>query len=271
MQYSKLTIIGCGNMGAAFAEGLLSKKVFDVASVTVTDAYEEGLKKFAEKWLVATTADNVQAVKNADVVLLAVKPQQLRDVLGLIKDALKKDALLFSIAAGFSIASIADAIGKKDQPIVRVMPNLAAKVGKSVSAWIPNAAVTDEQKSCVKAMLGAIGIEFTVTSEEKLDAVTALSGSGPAYFYYFVESLIEAGKALGFSEEEAGKLAIQTFHGAAALLAESGKTPGELRAAVTSKGGTTEAAVSVFEEKTFFDVVQSAMRAAKKRAETLRT
>lgn len=266
----KLTIIGGGNMGQAFAEGLLRNKVFSPANLMITDVNQDKLQTVQRKWKVEITTNNRQAVDNAETVLLAVKPQQLKNVLTEIKATLNPTTLLVSIAAGFTIDSIQKAINRKTQPIVRVMPNLAAKVGQSVSAWKANRAVNNQQKKIVKEMLAAIGTELEVETEARLDTITAVSGSGPAYFFYFVESLISGAKKLGLSEKEATQLALQTFYGAAELLKKDSRSPSQLRQTVTSKGGTTAAALKVFEEKKFSEIIFQALKAAENRAKELK-
>lgn len=267
----KLCIIGYGNMGTAFLAGLLQKQVLSAGCVTVADPHQETLDMLKKEWGVTVTTDNREAVIEADVILLAVKPQQMRGVLREIKNTIQPHALSMSIAAGFTIESITNALEKPDQPIVRVMPNLAATVGKSVSGWIANSHVSDEQKKDTKQLLQAVGTEFIVDTEEMLDVVTAVSGSGPAYYYYFTEAVIEAAKKLGVGEVQAVEIAIETFLGAAELLKQSRKTPAELRAAVTSKGGTTEAAVSFLEKQSFSSLMTEALKTARDRAKQLRT
>lgn len=267
----KLCIIGYGNMGKAFLVGLLQKQVISAGLVTVADPHQEKLDMLNKEWGVAVTTDNREAVIEADVILLAVKPQRMRSVLEEIKNAIQPHALSMSIAAGFTIGSMTSVLERPNQPIVRVMPNLAATVGKSVSGWIANSHVSDEQKKDTKQLLEAVGTEFIVDTEEMLDVVTALSGSGPAYYYYFIEAFIEAAKKLGMEEAQAMQTATQTFLGAAELLKHSGKSPQELRMAVTSKGGTTEAAVLFLEKQSFSSLMAEALKIARDRAKQLRT
>ncbi len=264
------SLIGYGNMGKAFLDGMLRKNVFSSQKIIVADPSAEKLVHLAKEGIQGTT-NNTEAVKEADIVFLAVKPQQMGGVLQEIKNAIKLDTLIISIAAGFAIDSMTNALEKPNQPIVRVMPNLAATVGKSVSGWIASSHVSDEQKMTTKTLLQAVGTEFIVDTEETLDVVTAISGSGPAYYFYFTEALIEAGKTLGMEETQAIQTATQTFLGAAELLKQSGKSPQELRMAVTSKGGTTEAAVSFLEKQSFFSLILGALQKARDRALQLRT
>lgn len=267
----RLSFIGYGNMGRVFVEAIAKAEIVSSKQIIVADPRAEKLEQLHREWGVKTTTNNQEAVREAGIVLLAVKPQQMRDVLQEFKDVVQPQALVISIAAGFTISSIAQALERENQPIIRVMPNLAATVGKSVSGWIANSHVSDEQKKTTKQLLQAVGMEFVVDSEEMLDVVTAVSGSGPAYYYYFTEALIDGAKKLGMGEKEATELAVQTFVGAATLLESSRRSPGELRAAVTSKGGTTEAALKVLAERDFKQLITDALLSAKQRAFELRT
>ena len=271
MLKKKLAIIGCGNMGQAFAEGILKARVFRATDVIVTDASRQKLEAMKIKWKVNGTQDNTKAVKQADIILLAVKPQHMSEVLVSFKDSLKPHELILSIAAGYSISSIEKQLGSKRFPIVRIMPNLAAKVGMSISAWIGNSHVTKAQKGIVQTILSAVGEQMEVKSEDMLNSVTAVSGSGPAYVFYFVEALIQSAVQLGFSPKEAELLVHHTLYGATGLLKDSTLGAQGLRSAVTSKGGTTEAAIAHLEKENFSRIIHEALVQAKKRANELRS
>jgi len=247
----KIAIIGAGNMGQAIAQGLLSNKIIAQNQLFLTNS---------------KTRNNHDAVKKADVIILAVKPQVSHGILQEIKDGVK-DQLIISIMAGISIHTIQQALGKK--AIVRVMPNLGAKVGLSMSVWVKSKEVTKNQKTVVKDILNAIGQELEVDGEEKINIATAISGSGPAYFFYFTELLEQEAIKLGFSQKDAQLLAVQTLQGSAELLRHSKLSTNTLRLHVTSKGGTTEAAFEEFAKNNFDKIFQEGVQAAKKRAEEL--
>lgn len=270
MRLKSLAIIGYGTMGQAFLQGLLQHHVLLPEQIIVAGPDEQKLARVHQQWGVTVTMDNAQAVATAQRVLLAVKPQQLRQVLTELQSVLSPQTLLISVAAGFSIPSITAAVGNAQQPVVRVMPNLAATVGMSASGWLANQAVTAEHKTWVKRILQAVGTEFSVASEEMLDVVTAVIGSGPAYYYYFTEAIHAAAVQEGMGSAQAAQLVQQTFLGAATLLQQSGKTSEELRKAVTSKGGTTEAALREMELGQLRKTVGHAIRAARRRATQLK-
>lgn len=283
----KLLIIGGGNMGGAMVracmndaratakDGACSKGLFE--SVTVVDSHAGKLEEFKKMGCEVATSLEGGAMTDT-MILLAVKPQDIDVVLAELK-ALVDGALLVSIAAGVSMERLVR--GSGCEAVVRVMPNTPAQIGLGATGWMAGAGVSQEQKKTVAAFLELMGVAVEVESEDELDAVTALSGCGPAYVFYFMEALIEGAGKLGLSKEAAGRLAVQTVKGAAAL-AESATTgdgaDGDsvlealqtLRAKVTSKGGTTEQAVGVLEEAAFKATVHNAMRAAYERAREMR-
>lgn len=256
-------------MGSAILSAILEKKVFPSSNITVSDPDGKKLNVLKEKLSVNVSVNNADAVKQSDIILLAVKPQEMRSVLSEIQSSVLPSTLLLSIAAGFSIHALTESIGRDTQPVVRVMPNLPAKVGKSVSGWISNSYVSSSQKKLIKQILLAIGVEFELKNESMIDAVTAISGSGPAYVYYFIESIVEAAKALDFDEKNAYHIVLATFEGALKLLKKDGRTPKELRHAVTSKRGTTEAAVALFDQKGLKDIIRDGILKAYNRAQEL--
>lgn len=227
-----IAIIGAGNMGQAIANGLLSKKIITQSQLILTDSKTRG---------------NKEAIKKADIIILAIKPQIAATVLEEIKDEVRNQ-LIISIMAGIALSTIQQTLGKK-VAVVRVMPNLAAKVGQSMSVWVSSKEVTERYKKYVKIMLGAIGVQLELQEEQQINMATAISGSGPAYFFYLTELIEKAAYKIGFSHKEARLLAIQTLLGSADLLRTSTYSVGELRNAVTSKGGTTEAALAIFDKQ----------------------
>ena len=262
-----IAFLGAGNMGEALIRGLLAAKTVAPLQIVATDVRPERLDDLAKSFGIRTIGDNVRAVADADIVLLAVKPQQMSAVLAPLKSVTSDHRLFVSIAAGVTTARIESELGGKAH-VVRVMPNTPALVGAGAAALAKGAYATDEDLATAEAILGAVGI--TVRIEEKfIDAVTALSGSGPAYVFYVTEAMIMAGVATGLDEALARKLAIQTVYGAAKLLVESGEEPESLRRKVTSPGGTTEAALKVMSERKLAEIFAEAIQAAERRSREL--
>lgn len=266
---STIGFIGGGNMAEAVIRGVISAQVYSPSEVIVSDIRTERLDHLASEYKVTAAESNTALVQKADVVVLSVKPQNIRDVLDEIKGTVKKDTLIISIAAGVTTAKIAGVLG--DVPIIRVMPNTPALIGQGASALYSGNAPKEAMGLALK-IFSAVGKAVVVESEELIDAVTAVSGSGPAYFFLLTEEMIKAGEKLGLSSDAAKELVLQTAKGAA-LLAESadvqGETPAELRKKVTSPGGTTEAAIKVFAEKQFGEMVTDALTAAANRSKEL--
>jgi pyrroline-5-carboxylate reductase len=261
--------IGGGNMAQALVKGIISAKVYSPSEVIVSDVRSERLDHLASEYKITAAQSNAALVQKADVVVLSVKPQNMDSVLDEIKDAVKKDTLIVSIAAGVTTAKIAGVLG--DVSIIRVMPNTPALLGEGASALYSSNA-SNEDLGLAQKIFSAVGKAVVVESEELIDAVTAVSGSGPAYFFLMMEEMINAGVKLGLSSDVAKELVLQTAKGAA-LLAESadiqGETPADLRKKVTSPGGTTEAAIKVLTEKQFGDMVTNALTAACNRSKEL--
>jgi len=267
LQNKTIAFIGAGNMGEALIRGLLAARTVGPSQIIATDVRAERRDFLAKTFGVRAIDDNVQAVKAADIVVLAVKPQQVSEVLAGFRSAMANQKLVISIAAGVTTARIEGELGEGTR-VMRVMPNTPALVGAGAAGVAKGARATDDDQMTAESILGAVGI--CVRVEEKfIDAVTALSGSGPAYVFYVTEAMIKAGVAAGLDEVLAKKLAMQTVYGAAKLLAESGEEPGALRRKVTSPGGTTEAALNVMAERKLAEIFAEAMRAAEKRSREL--
>lgn len=263
----KIAFIGGGNMGEAIIRSLLAHKVCRPADIAVSDISEARRDFLKKQYKVAVTSDNKIAVQGRDVVVLAVKPQNIAEALADLKGILKSDQFVLSIAAGVKISTIEKGTGYNS--IVRSMPNTPAQIGLGISGWTATREVNEKQKDRARRILGAMGKEIYFEDETDLDKVTAISGSGPAYVFFFAESLIEGAVALGLKKEDAEKLVLQTMLGAAHLMSESDKTPAELRRNVTSKGGTTERAIEVFEHSGIAEIVAKAVKAACQRAKEL--
>jgi pyrroline-5-carboxylate reductase len=262
-----IAFLGAGNMGEALIRGLLAARTVTPSQIIATDIRPERLDGLARTFGIRTAGDNVKVVADADIVLLAVKPQQMSAVLAPLKSVTSDLKLFISIAAGVTAARIEGELGGKAH-VVRVMPNTPALVGAGAAALAKGVHATDGDLSTAELILGAVGI--TVRVEERyIDAVTALSGSGPAYIFFVTEAMIKAGITAGLDEALAKKLAIQTVYGASKLLVESGEEPESLRRKVTSPGGTTEAALKVMSERKLAEIFIEAIQAAERRSQEL--
>jgi len=264
LQGKTIAFIGAGTMGEALIRGLLAARAVSASQIIATDVRAERREVLAKKFGVRTSDDNREAVKAADIVVLAVKPQHADDVLLGFKWAMTEQKLVISIAAGVTAARVEHALGERTR-VMRVMPNTPVLVGAGAAGVAKGTHATDDDLATAESILRAVGI--CVRVEEKfIDAVTALSGSGPAYFFYVTEAMIQAGVTAGLDRALAKKLAIQTMFGAAKLLVESGEEPDVLRRKVTSPGGTTEAALKVMAERKLPNIFGEAMNAAEKRS-----
>jgi len=263
----KTAFIGGGNMGEAILAAVLGQKLAAPAGVSVSDVSESRRDYLKKRYDVAVTASNQEAVRSKDIVVLAVKPQNLPEVMADLKGSLESAQLVLSIVAGIKISTICQGLGHRR--VVRCMPNTPAQVGFGMSAWTATAEVTGEQKQQARAILGAMGKEIYFDDEKYLDMATAVSGSGPAYVFFFTEALIDAAVKIGIPRNEAEEMVSQTMLGSAHLIQKSDKTPAELRRNVTSRGGTTERALQVFEQGGFNRLVEDAVKAAYQRAKEL--
>jgi len=254
-------------MGEAMLSAILDKGLAVPGDISVSDPSEERRKYLGQKYEVRPTADNRVAAKDADVVVFAVKPQHSSEILADLSGQLKPSQLVLSIMAGVAINTLHN--GLRHNHIVRVMPNTPAQIGEGMSVWTATPEVTKKQKGWASSILQTIGKEIYVDDEKYLDMATALMGSGPAYFFLFVEALVEAGAKIGFTREVAQHLVLQTMLGSGHLIEKSGRSPAELRAMVTSKGGTTAAALLELEKGEFSKLVGQAVQAAYNRAKEL--
>jgi pyrroline-5-carboxylate reductase len=256
----KIGIIGCGNMGEAILERL-SRLIEKSTSIMVSEMDVKRREYIQSKYKIIVEIDNNLVVKASDVIIIAVKPKDLKK---LLKEelccSLDKSKLVISIAAGVTTKFIEDIIGEK-MPVVRVMPNMPALVGEGVSSLSAGKFATKENVALAKEIFSLIGSVVEV-DEAMVDAVTAVSGSGPAYYFYFIEAMIEAAKELGLADAAARELVLKTFFGTAKLLETTKQDPVELRSKVASKGGTTEAAISSLAAKNFKGIVKAALKAA---------
>jgi len=264
-QQSKVAVIGAGVMGEALIAALISFGV-KPEFITISEKRDERATELIAKYSIKA-APLAANVASADALLLVVKPQDMGTVLEEIKASINRSAVVITFAAGKTIGFIAHGLGTGN-PVVRVMPNTPTLVGAGMAAASMGPGVTQDQKSFVLGFLGATGKVIEV-AEEFQDAVTATSGSGPAYFFAFVEAMVSGAKELGLSDEEATTLTVQTIVGAAKLLDESGKSATTLRENVTSPNGTTAAALASFAAGDLNSMVAKAMKAARDRSQEL--
>ena len=262
-----VALIGAGSMGGALLRGWVSSNVIDKDGSAIFDpAASDDMAQFCK----ASHLRLNPAIEGAfDALVIAIKPQVAAAILPNYRD-IAKDAVSISVMAGKSVASIKAALG--DTPLVaRTMPNLPASIGKGVTGLFAEPGIDAPQRIMIEKLMAAAGETIWVPSEEQIDFVTAVSGSGPAYYFLLTEALEEAGVALGLSKEAAAKLARATLSGAGALVADDPRTPGEIRIAVTSPGGTTEAALNVFDgdKKALRKLVHEAVKAAADRGAEL--
>ncbi len=263
----KVAFLGAGKMGEALAQGMISKGVVKVEDVIMSDIQKERLEELSKKYGVVKAKSNKEAVQKGDIIFICVKPQQLESLLKEFEEFNFKDKLIVSIAAGVPTHKYYQVWS--EVKVIRVMPNTPALVGWGMSALSPGRGVSSEEVEKVLNLLKAVG-EAIVVEEKYMDIVTAISGSGPAYFVYFVESLIQAGLKAGLSREISSQLAINTLLGSGFLLKETWKHPSELIDMVTSPGGTTAAALAAFEKNALRYAVLEGVEAAIQRAQELR-
>ena len=260
-----IAFIGGGNMASAIIGGLL-KRGMAAGHIQVVEPLEEQRLKLRQQFNVQAKETSGPSLVGADMVVWAVKPQSFRDA-ALRARFHTKNALHLSVAAGIRSDSIAHWLAT--ERVVRAMPNTPALIGQGMTALFARPAVTLADRALASNVIQTTGEHLWLSDESQLDAVTALSGSGPAYVFYFIEAMVEAGMAMGLSQQQAHKLAIGTFVGASALAQTSSEPPDVLRARVTSKGGTTHAALRSMEQDSVKTLFVRAMHAAKQRAREL--
>jgi pyrroline-5-carboxylate reductase len=268
MNNTTLAFIGGGNMASSLVGGLIADG-WDPASIRVADTSAQQLERLSQRFPVTTTTDNRAAITHADVIVLAVKPQSMQAVAQQLADDInQQQALVISIAAGIRESTLRTWLGA-GTAIVRTMPNTPAMVQSGATALFANPAVNEEQRSIAESILRAVGVAIWVDDEALMDAVTALSGSGPAYFFLFMEALQKAGCELGLPARTAHLLTLQTAFGAAKMALESTEDAATLRRRVTSPGGTTERAISVLQDGGFEALVSEALQSAAARSREL--
>ena len=264
---NKLAIIGAGSMSEALISGIVSSKIIETTDITVTNRGNvERLTELQERYGIHYSFDLETIVQEADTIILAMKPKDVKEAVAQWKDYSSEKTLLISVLAGVNMDSLQRLIGT-NVPIARAMPNTSATVGKSATGISFNSFVLEEQQQFVFDMFKTVGL-VTFVEEEQLDAITGLSGSGPAYIYYLVEAMEKGALSIGLEREVANELIVQTLLGAAEMIATSSKTPLELRKNVTSPGGTTEAGLKILEQfdvqNAFIECIQEATTQSKR-------
>ncbi|MBF0188277.1 MAG: pyrroline-5-carboxylate reductase [Magnetococcales bacterium] len=266
-----VTFLGGGNMAEAIIRGLVRDGTVASGNIRVGDPDEAQRRKYSDDEMlggVMTGPDNSLLVRGARVVVVAVKPHLVEDVLTEIAEKLSSDAVVISIAAGITLNALRQALPHA-QPVIRVMPNTPALVGEGISVLCPAQTVNEQQLKLAESLLSAVGEVADVTDEKLMDAVTALSGSGPAYVFLLAEAMSDGGVACGLPRPLADRLAIQTLLGASRLMDESGNHPAVLKSMVTSPGGTTVAGIAELEKLGVRGAMMSAIEAAWKRGKEL--
>ncbi len=265
-----ITFIGPGVMAEAMISGLLKKKLIPPQNITASGPYENEVNYLKEKYGIRPHSDNSAAVDKADVVVLSVKPQRLNKVLEGMRGSVKPNALVLSIVAGATISKISRCLGH--DIIVRSMPNTPAQIGEGITVWTCSQSVSEQQKEFAQTILGAFGQEIFVDEEDYLDKATALSGTGPAYVYLFMEAMVDAGVHLGFPRRIAERLVIETLRGSVDYYdngAEDARHLARLRNQVTSPGGTSAEALYYLEKAGFRTAISRAIWAAYQRSKEL--
>lgn len=264
MSHPKIAFIGAGNMAKAIIAGLLAEG-FDAKNISASGPRQENLAKVAQQHGIATSTNNAEVAAAAEIVVLSVKPQMLKEVALGLADSLGHKPLIISLAAGITTLSLAHWLGA-DQAIVRCMPNTPSQLREGASGLFANSNVTQQQQAQADTILRAVGVVQWLAQEDLINAVTAVSGSGPAYFFLAMEAMIEAGVAQGLTRECATELTLQTALGASILAKHSDVDVAELRRRVTSPNGTTEQAIKSFENDGIRAMFSRAMKACADRA-----
>ena len=268
MENANIAFIGCGNMARSLIGGLIANGV-NTEKLSASDPDQAQRLAMFDQFGIDTNADNNTIIKSADVIVLAVKPQLMHEVVNDISLSLKdNDKLIISIAAGITLNSILKWLGH-NVAVIRVMPNTPSLIQAGAAALFANEHVNETQKNIAEAMMRSVGTAIWLNNEEQMDSVTALSGSGPAYFFYIMEAMEKTAEKMGLNKEQSRLLTIETAVGAAKMALLSSSDPETLRHQVTSPGGTTEQALNILINGELETLISEAMSAAKQRSEEL--
>ena len=263
----KIAFIGGGTMAEVMLAGILENNLATKEDITIGERLESRREYLAKKFEVNVLASNIDATKDSKLVILSIKPQDLNSVFNEIREELQEDQIVISIVAGASMKKIAQAL--EHHSIIRVMPNAPAQIGKGMSVWVASPEIPTPDLRVVESILESLGEQWLVTDEKYIDMATALSASGPAYVWLFLEALIDGGVHIGLPREMAEKLALQTVFGSITMAQTTGRHPANLREMVTSPGGTTTEALLVFKEDGFQGTIIQAIVAAYEKAQEL--
>lgn len=266
-QAFKIGIIGAGNMGQAMLNGFL-KHGISTQLLSIADPKQARCQQLNQEHHIFSTTDNVALAKSVDILILAVKPQQMKVVITEIAPSITQQ-LIISVAAGIESDQINEWLNDKKASIVRAMPNTPVVIAKGMIALFANSYVTETQKEAAQSLMNALGEVVWLTQESHMHAATALSGSGPAYFFYMMESMVRAGISMGLSETVSKRLILQTALGSVTMAIESDQTLETLRHNVTSKGGTTEAGIQTLQEGQFLELIIKAIQNSAQRSQEL--
>ncbi len=262
----KIGFVGAGKMASALIEGAIAKKLYKKRQIIASCRSENTQKMVSERLGIECTLDNAEVFKQSDVIILAVKPQQIENILVTNSDNISSKKLLISVAAGVKIATLESYV--PDCRIVRVMPNICSTVLEGASSYTLGTKATKEDGALIRKILEAVGFAFEIP-EKDIDAVTGLSGSSPAYMFMVIDALADAGVKLGLSKDLSLELAIQTMLGAAKTAKETGRSPEELKQSVCSPGGTTIEGVKVLEEAKIHDAFVEAVKASAEKSKKM--
>jgi pyrroline-5-carboxylate reductase len=264
---ANLAFIGSGVMGEAMIKGLLGRDLVAPAQIIASDLHPDRCETLAAMYDIRVTLHNAEAATGADVIVLSVKPQVMERVLPELRSVIKPDALILSIAAGVTIDTIGVGVG--NPRVVRAMPNTPGQIGLGMTVWTAKFDVDERQRHQAKLMLGALGDEMYVEDERFLDMATALNGTGPAYVFMFMESLIDVGVHMGLPRRDAERLVLQTVRGSVEYAMQSHLHPAEMRNQVTSPGGTSAEAIYHLEKGGLRTVIADGVWAAYRRSQAL--
>jgi pyrroline-5-carboxylate reductase len=263
-------IIGAGNMGEALIKGLLRSQLVRSYEIIASRRSRSKLVRLEKSYGIHTTKNNKEVMSSTDTVIIAVKPQNMDELMKEIRPYTTKRHLIISIAAGVDVRKLRHGLGPHPK-LIRVMPNLPAIIDEGVSAIFCGPRIAERYRRFAHQIFQAVGTTVDVREENLMDVITGLSGTGPAYFFALMEAMTQAGKRMGLTPKLADALTRQTALGAAELVAQTGTEPIELRKRVTSKKGTTWAAMKVFKRRKFWDLMTESIKAATKRSKQLRT
>ncbi len=263
----KVAFVGSGVMGEAMLAGLLAQGLVDPAQIVASHPRANRREQLAERYGISVAESNLEAAKDADLVVLTIKPQVLAPVMRQLNGNLREDQIVISILAGTTFAKLRT--GLEHEGLVRVMPNTPAQIGQGMLVWTSTSAVSDMRLAQVRSVLGALGRELWVETEKYVDMATALSGTGPTYVFLMMEALIDAGVHMGFPRRIAEEIVLQTVSGSVEFARDSGKHMAELRNMVTSPGGTSAEAIYQMEKGSLRTIYSKAVYAAFQRTQEL--